>query len=316
MVLAFSSSFVRSSSTETNATNVPFAATVSQPAPVNAVWDAALPRSLYPILPPPQPYYARAQPLAMSRSFSSTNTDSDTTMTEVQRYEDEDDDVDGAPLDATTFANYYLASDDVNREHENIDIETHAEHQDTSSPDFEMDTESEDATLEIVRPTRARAVKESATKAHQPVNKRAPLKRTAKAGRKTATTSEKTSATSGSASDGPARRTRSSTSSQQSKAKITGYDGVDLSPLVDKYKTRKTWTPANKTTLRKAIRTWWTTVGAAAQNSRQKIGIPRGNKDEGWMYIWAECKRLNPNFNHNDFGIATVARKMKKAGHI
>ncbi|KAG9040663.1 hypothetical protein FS837_000329 [Tulasnella sp. UAMH 9824] len=252
----------------------------------------------------------------MSHSFSSTNTESDRTMAELQTYDDEGDDVDGAPLDATTFGHYYLASDNANLERENTDVGTDFEHQGTSSPDSEMDIESEDATLEIVRPTRARAVKESATKAHQPVNKRAPPKRTAKAGKKTATTSEKTSATSGSASDGPARRTRSSTSSQQPKSKITGYGGVDLSPLADKYKTRKTWTPANKTTLRKAIRTWWTTVGAAAQNSRQKIGIPRGNKDEGWMYIWAECKRVNPNFNHNDFGIATVARKMKKAGDL
>ncbi|KAG8899748.1 hypothetical protein FRC00_000982 [Tulasnella sp. 408] len=292
MVLSFSDSFVRSSSTETNVAvnaNVPFAATVPRPPWVNEVWDAALPRSLYPILPPPHPYYARAQPLAMHRSFSSTNTDSDTTMTEAQRYDDEDDDVDGTPLDATTFGHYSLASANVNRQRENTDVED----QDTSSSDFEMDMESEDEALEIARPSRSRAVKKNATRDHQAINKRVLPKRTTNSGKKT------TATTSGSASDGPARRTRSSASSQQRKAKITGYNGVDLSPLTDKYKTRKSWTPDNKTTLRKAIRRWWTTVGAGAQNSSRKIGIPGGNKDEGWMFIWAECKTLNPNFNHN-----------------
>ncbi|KAG8959665.1 hypothetical protein FRC00_001358 [Tulasnella sp. 408] len=295
MVLSFSDSFVRSSSTETNVTvnaNVPFAATVSMPPWVNGVWDAALPRSLYPILPPPHPYYAGAQPLAMHRFFSSTKTDSDASMTEAQRYDDEDEDVDGTPLDGTTFGHYYLASDNVNRERENTNIDSDVEDQDTSSSDFEMDIESEDQALEIVRPSRARAVKKNATRSYQAINKRATPKRTTNAGNKTTT--------SGSASDGPARRTRSSTSSQEPKAKITGYGGVDLSPLTDKYKTRKSWTPANKTTLRKAIRRWWTAVGAAAQNSSRKIGIPGGNKDEGWMYIWAECKKLNPDFNHNE----------------
>ncbi|KAG9040652.1 hypothetical protein FS837_000362 [Tulasnella sp. UAMH 9824] len=251
----------------------------------------------------------------MARSFSSTNTESDTTMAEIQRYDDDDDDVDGAPLDATNFANYCPASNNVNRERENTDIETDVEPQNTGSSDFEMEIESEDEAPEGVRPTRA--VKTNAARAHQPVNKRAPPKRPFKATKETTTTTgKKTSATSRSASDGPARRTRSSTSSHQPKARITGYAGVDLSPLVDKYKTRKTWTPENKETLREAIQTWWTTVGAAAQNSRQRIGIPGGKNDEGWMFIWAECKKLNPNFNHNDFGIATVARKMKKAGDL
>ncbi|KAG9040664.1 hypothetical protein FS837_000330 [Tulasnella sp. UAMH 9824] len=236
----------------------------------------------------------------MARSFSSTNTESDTTMAEIQPYDDEDDNVDGAPLDTTNFANYYVASYNANRERENTYIETDVEPQSTGSSDFEMEIESEDEALEVVRPTRA--VKKSAARAHQPVNKRGPPKRASKAAKKTTSSSgsKKTSATGGSASEGPARRTRSSTASQQPKAKITGYGGVDLSPLVDKYKTRKTWTPENKETLREAIQTWWTTVGAAAQNSRQRIGIPGGKNDEGWMFIWAECKKLNPNFNHNE----------------
>ncbi|KAG8912463.1 hypothetical protein FRC00_004463, partial [Tulasnella sp. 408] len=271
----------------------------SRPPWVNDVLDAALPRSLYPILPPPQPYYARAQPIAISRSFSSANTDSDTTMADVQRYEDEDDEADGNPLNAATSANYCLASGNVNRERENTDMDTDVEDQETGSSDFEMDFESEDESLEIVRPTRVRAVKKNAPGAHQAINQPAPPKRAARTGNKTINTGEKTPATSGSASERFAKRTRSSTSSQQPKAQITGYGGVDLSPLTDKYKTRKMWTPANKTTLRKAIRRWWTAIGAAAHSYPRKIRIPGGNKDEGWMFIWAECKKLNPEFNHN-----------------
>lgn len=136
-------------------------------------------------------------------------------------------DVDGTPLDAKAFAHYYLASDNANRERGNTDTATDVEHQETGPSDFEMDIESEDETLEVVRPTRARAVKKNATRATPAVNKRAPPKRIAKAGNKSTTTSEKNSATCGSASKGPARRTRSSTVSRP-KQLASCFSGREL----------------------------------------------------------------------------------------
>ncbi|KAG8961555.1 hypothetical protein FRC00_011912 [Tulasnella sp. 408] len=265
----------------------------------------SLPRSLYPILPPPSPYYVRVQPVAMSRASSSTRSDSDTAMTDVQNCEDQDEDVDGTPLDATAFDNYNVVSSYYgNGETQNRTIQSDAGDED-SSLEFEMDYEYEEDTLEIAKATRALSLKQTktATKAHRAVSKCTRTSRTAKAANNTPTSrlaKTKTTARGGLASDGPAKRTRSSVSSEP-KAQAIGYNGVDLSPVTAKgYKTRKTWTPANKSTLRTAIRHWWSDFGAAVYNYPQKVEVPSKNKDEAWMWIWAECKKLNPNFNHNE----------------
>ncbi|KAG9040662.1 hypothetical protein FS837_000328, partial [Tulasnella sp. UAMH 9824] len=102
MVLSFANSFVRSSSTETNATangNVPSATIDSRPPWVKAVENPdVLPRHLYPILPPAQPYDARVQPydargqpIIMSRYSSSATMTAETVMSDAQLYEDEDE---------------------------------------------------------------------------------------------------------------------------------------------------------------------------------------------------------------------------------
>ncbi|KAG9041871.1 hypothetical protein FS837_011635 [Tulasnella sp. UAMH 9824] len=300
MVMYYPGSFVRSSSETNDAANtdVQPAATLPMPPWTKPVpnYDQ-LPRSLY---PPPRLYYARARSGVMLSSSSSTNTETDTVMSDVQNYDDEGEDVDGTPLDAATLANYEVAScTNANSRFEGGNVDSDNGNQDSSSP-FEADYEDEEEALRTVRVTRALSLKgrkTHATKAGQAANKRASPKRTTKAGK--TTTSEKALATGGSASAGPARRTRSSTSSQQPKEQVLGYQGVDLSPLTAKgYKTRKIWPPASKATLRTAIDRWWMAEGAASYNYPRKIVIP-GGKNEAWMYIWAECKKLNPAFNHN-----------------
>ncbi|KAG9026788.1 hypothetical protein FS837_004511 [Tulasnella sp. UAMH 9824] len=240
-------------------------------------------------------------------------------MTDVQNCEDEEEYVDGTPLDATTFDHYNPVSSDYgNDESENGTIQSDAEDEDPSS-EFEMEYECEEETLPIVKAAWALPLKQrkSATKAHRAITKctrtpyatRATTNATINGSAKTETASR-----GGFASDGPAKRTRSSVLSQP-KAQAIGYNGVDLSPVTAKgYKTRKTWTPVNKTTLRTAICHWWSDIGAAAYKYPRKIEVPSKNKDEAWMWIWAECKRFNPNFNHNDLGLVTVARTMRRAG--
>ncbi|KAG8936015.1 hypothetical protein FRC00_009976 [Tulasnella sp. 408] len=321
MAMFFSSSSVRSSSIETHAafyTDVQPAATAPRPPWFKAVEDYdALPRSLYPILPPPHPYYARAHPIVLSRCSSSITTYRDASMMEVQNYEDEDEGVDGTPLDATILDNYTIVSSSNGRtefEDDNIGIDSCDIEDEYSSSAFEVDYEPEEDALGTLRATRAPCMqgRKNATRTNQAANKRTSPKRTTKAGKKT--TSEKALASGGSASGGTARRTRSSASSQQPKARVIGYQGVDLSPLTERgYKTRKKWTPANKATLLTAIRRWWRAEGAASYHYPRKIMVPSGNKDEAWMLIWAECKKLNPNFNHTKIGIATVARDMRDA---
>ncbi|KAG8936014.1 hypothetical protein FRC00_009975 [Tulasnella sp. 408] len=239
----------------------------------------------------------------MSHTSSSTSSDSDTAMTDVQNCEDEEEDVDGTALDATAFDNYNFSSSYYsNGEMENRIIQRDAVDEDPSS-EFEKNYESEEDTLEIVKATRTLSLKQrkNATKAHRPVSKCTHTSRTAKAAKNIPISRlAKTTARGGLASDGPAKRTRSSVSSQP-RAKAIGYNGVDLSPVTAKgYKTRKTWTPATKSTLRTAIRHWWSDFGAAVYDYPRKIEVPSKNKDEAWMWIWAECKKLNPNFNHNE----------------
>lgn len=50
-----------------------------------------LPRSLYPLLPPPQLYNARVQPITMSRCSSSSTMAADSVMGDAQLYADEDE---------------------------------------------------------------------------------------------------------------------------------------------------------------------------------------------------------------------------------
>ncbi|KAG8912462.1 hypothetical protein FRC00_004462, partial [Tulasnella sp. 408] len=95
MVLSFADSFVRASSAETNVTATSDsqpAGTVSRPPWVKAVENFdVLPRTLYPILPPPQPYSAGVQPANTSRCSSSVTMAADTVMSHVQQYEDEEE---------------------------------------------------------------------------------------------------------------------------------------------------------------------------------------------------------------------------------
>ncbi|KAG8961554.1 hypothetical protein FRC00_011911 [Tulasnella sp. 408] len=251
------------------------------------------------------------------QSGATVTTDRDVSMMEVQNYEDEDEDVDGTPLDASTSSSYTIASSSNGRtefEDDNIGIDSCGVEDGCLSSAFKVDYQPEAEALGAVGATRALCMqgRQNATRTNEAANKRTSPKRNTKAGKKT--TSEKALASGGSASGGPTRRTRSSASSQQPKAQFVGYQGVDLSPLTERgYKTRKKWTPANKATLLTAIHRWWMAEGAASYHYPRKIMVPSGNKDEAWMLIWAECKKLNPNFNHTKIGIATVARDMRDA---
>ncbi|KIO27952.1 hypothetical protein M407DRAFT_7052 [Tulasnella calospora MUT 4182] len=107
-----------------------------------------LPRSLYPILPPFTPYYARTQPLGMPRSYSTTPTDNDTVMMDAQDCEDDSEDLDGTPLDSTTFANDHFGFSKNGNGGFGGNMRSDVDEEDSNS-DSEFDPELEDETLDI-----------------------------------------------------------------------------------------------------------------------------------------------------------------------
>ncbi|KIO27954.1 hypothetical protein M407DRAFT_22862 [Tulasnella calospora MUT 4182] len=313
-MLTFSpGSFVCSSSSSTNATvnaSHELATRVSMPPWIQPVHNP-LPCSLYPILPPPTPYYARTQPLDMLRSYSTTSTDDDT---------GEGEDIDGTPLDSTTFANCNIASSNNGNGGFEASTESDIDGEYCSS-ESEFDPESEDETLDIIRASKALAIKKkkNTMKAAQAVAKRTSPKRTARATKTCNKTTTSTSVeASTSDSDSPAKRTRSSTRSQKPKAQITGYHKVEVVPLqgTQKFKTRKTWIPEDKAVLKVAVRRWWRAVGAARYNYPTTIVLPKKRSDECWGWMWSECKKSNEKFNRNERGLASVAQKMSDSGLI
>ncbi|KIO27958.1 hypothetical protein M407DRAFT_7058 [Tulasnella calospora MUT 4182] len=187
-----------------------------------------LPRSLYPILPPPTPYYAPTKPVTMFCSSSTTSSDSDTAMMDTQDYEEGETltllrtfplppflssppspflcllaGPRRTPLDSTNVANYNIASCNIGTGGSGVNIESDVDDEESSS-EWEFDPESEDETFNIT------------------CNKTNPSTAVEGNQRKKASASD---------SNSPAKRTRSSARSQQPKARITGYHEVEMVPL-------------------------------------------------------------------------------------
>ncbi|KAG8921626.1 hypothetical protein FRC01_000148 [Tulasnella sp. 417] len=320
----FPASSVRSSSTEANAaperTTNPVARVFVPPWAQNVPNYNPIFGSLYPHLPPPTPScYGRVPPPSTPPSPSATSADDDTIMAEAENYEDEAEDVDGTPLDAVHPG--HVEGPNAGGCSSDIDVDDDDE---DSGSEYEVDLESEDETLYSVRTTRASSVKEkkNAIKAAEAANKRTSRARTAKAAKLSKTTATSTSVkgsrkknASSKNVDAPARRTRSSIA-QPPVAQIIKHRGVEIAPLgrAQKFKTRKTWTDEDKCTLTIALRHWWKAEGAAAYNYPSKIVIPKKRKDECWLWLWAECKKIDPQFNRNATGMQTVAGTLKKKG--
>ncbi|KAG9042635.1 hypothetical protein FS837_010606 [Tulasnella sp. UAMH 9824] len=238
----------------------------------------------------------------MSRSSSVTNTNSDTVMTEAQDDEATSEDIDGTPLDTTAFDDYNLAYS--NTPDGGFDIESEIEEQ-YSGSEFEVDSESEAESPQMVRSTRVLSVekKKAAMKATQAVSKRHSPKRAAKAAQSSraanrtavsAPVKTKAPAAGGRRSDGPARRTRSSASSQQPILQIIG-EGEDQMPP-PKSKSRKTWLDWEKAALKSAIHNWWEAVGAAPYKNKTKIILPIHEDNGAWDWMRTECQRLESRF--------------------
>ncbi|KAG8939874.1 hypothetical protein FRC00_013444, partial [Tulasnella sp. 408] len=204
--------------------------------------------------------------------------------------------IDRTPLDTITFGDYNLASS--NNRDLGFDTESEVEDQ-YSSSEFEVDSESEDEHLQLVKSTRVRSVdkRKAAMKATQSLTKRHSPKRAAKAaqGSRAANTTtfsgaanSKARATGGRPSDGPAKRTRSSARFQQPALQIIGNGGDQIQPR--KSKARKTWLKWEKATLKTAIHNWWAAVGAAPYKNRNKIMLPINNDKDDWTWMLTECQ--------------------------
>ncbi|KAG9045352.1 hypothetical protein FS837_006450, partial [Tulasnella sp. UAMH 9824] len=283
MFMFYSSSSVGSSSAETNSTAI----NDVEPARGGFVFPClksnqpadVLPRSLYPILPPPTPYRA-AQAPPVSKSpllpFSSSHLHLRSVFSSQ--------DVDGTPPHLTNFNPYDLTSNhDRDLEFQHKNVENNADNGESGSK-RELKPQSSDRNFHILGTARVLSAKERIV----PIEAERAVTRPASPRR--------------AATNPPAKYTWTYALSQQHRAQnprlheVEIYNVPSLGPEI-KRRMIADWSDKDKATLRAAARRWWRDVGAGLHKRRKRVFLVRDKEDPCYKWMLAECKRMDEEFD-------------------
>ncbi|KAG8944427.1 hypothetical protein FRC04_001801 [Tulasnella sp. 424] len=283
---SFPSSFVRASAAEHLATTSESTMRVALSLRLRPLdgYDP-LPRSLYPILPPPVPHVHFQ---AMSRSSSNTDTENGTFMADAYHYEGDSEDTDETPLEATqpSVDNFTFQRDTttnyLDRREDSV-----SELQEDEDDNSGFDDESEEETITFVNPARTVSMKErmKALKVVDAIKTRS--KKTFVKDMKSRK-SQKKSAASG-IQPAPARRTRSFTRTQPAASQPAS-------------------TPSNDEIAQPARKP--TAEGADQYNHPTKMVLPEKKNNSDWDWILAWCEALDESFDRGRDGLITMTGKI------